>query len=328
MLPKETSLILALCWACFTAPWLIAQDEPDPQAVAPVVEEVGPEAAFDKQAIELAPEILKIFERSCRECHDSSVKKPKGGFGFVMDLARMREDPDYIVPGDAEDSEIYLLIIDPDDEFVMPPPESDFPSLTQEEKEMVKDWINGGAPPVIEQETELEPAADAPEETGPAEPEETGDPLMVEEDGEKVFSLSNFFARTHPLLVHFPIALLMLGLFAEAVRQVRPKDHLEVVVGWCLWFGMLGALFSAASGWLNVDVAGWSDEKIFKHRWSGVAVAVLSVVCAVMHPIVLRWDKKPIRITFWILLLLTGIAVSIAGHTGGELIYGENYLWP
>jgi hypothetical protein len=91
---------------------------------------------------------------------------------------------------------------------------------------------------------------------------------------------------------------------------------------------MLGALVSAASGWLNVDVAGWSDEKIFAHRWSGVAVAVLSVVCAVMHPILLRWDKKPVRITFWILLLLTGIAVSIAGHTGGELIYGENYLWP
>ncbi|HAD21269.1 MAG TPA: hypothetical protein DCF87_04040, partial [Opitutae bacterium] len=50
-----------------------------------------------------------------------------------------------IVPGSIEDSESWMRIISDDEDDVMPPPET-HKSLTSEEKKLVKQWIEEGAP--------------------------------------------------------------------------------------------------------------------------------------------------------------------------------------
>ncbi|MFW6217481.1 MAG: c-type cytochrome domain-containing protein, partial [Verrucomicrobiota bacterium] len=101
-------------------------------------------------AAELVPTVLSIFERSCADCHDSARARPKGGFGNIMDLAAIRKDPALLVPGEPMESELYLLITDPDPEFMMPPPDSDHPELTRVESRLVEQWILGGAPASVD----------------------------------------------------------------------------------------------------------------------------------------------------------------------------------
>src|SRR5215470_9331002 len=62
-----------------------------------------------------------------------------------------------------------------------------------------------------------------------------------------VDALLAVFGRFHVLLVHFPIALLLVGAFLSV--WPRRDAGREAAVSWCLALGLLGALAAAASGW-------------------------------------------------------------------------------
>jgi len=265
-------------------------------------------------AVELVPVVLSIFERSCADCHDTSRARPKGGFGNIMNLAEIREDPDYIVPGEPLESELYLLVVDPEPDFRMPPVDGDHPQLTETEARLVRQWILLGAPASVE----------------PEEPDATVVDEIVEEAGDEIaeaaFDLRKTVAKAHPLLVHFPIALLLAGILAELVRKAGiQRERLAAAAAWCLWLGAIGAIFATISGWLNVSVAGHSDETVFIHRWSGVAVAVVAVLVLLVRCWRGENRKAPQLIALGLMILLL-IAITIAGHTGGELVYGEGYF--
>jgi len=96
-----------------------------------------------EKALDLAGNVHVIFERKCNECHGSHLKKPEGKFGHVLDLKRMADNLDYVERGKAHKSELYRLVNDgempPDDHPKTPP-------LTGEEKDIVRRWIQAGAP--------------------------------------------------------------------------------------------------------------------------------------------------------------------------------------
>ncbi len=96
-----------------------------------------------EEALDLAGNVHVIFERKCNECHGSHLAKPDGRFGYVLDLRRIAENLDYVVPGKAWESEIYRLV----DEGEMPPDDHPkTPPLTAEEKDVVRRWIQAGSP--------------------------------------------------------------------------------------------------------------------------------------------------------------------------------------
>jgi uncharacterized membrane protein len=57
-------------------------------------------------------------------------------------------------------------------------------------------------------------------------------------------------ADLHPLLVHFPVALLTFGAFADLAASVRKNPAAEVVGWWAQLAGTAGILLSAATGLL------------------------------------------------------------------------------
>ena len=100
------------------------------------------EAPKDEQ-LRLAGSVHVIFERKCNECHGSQLKKPEGKFGYVLDLKRIADNEDYVVRGKPKDSDLFRMVRDeempPDDHPKTPP-------LTAHEKDIVRRWINIGAP--------------------------------------------------------------------------------------------------------------------------------------------------------------------------------------
>jgi len=128
--------------------------------------------------------------------------------------------------------------------------------------------------------------------------------------------------RLHPVLVHFPIALLLAALVLELFRPRRDGPNEAGFA--CLVLGTLGALAAAGSGWLFAahDSPGMPDV-LFRHRWSGVGAA--AGACATLLS-AWRWRRgagaaRPTRLG----LVLTAALVGFSGHLGGTMVYGEGF---
>lgn len=278
----------------------------------------GDESVFTAQDLF---DVYQVMHVHCAECHGGHLRRPKSGMGHILDLKRLGENEDWVTPGDPGNSELYLVMIDPDPDFVMPPPDSGIPPVPDEGVELVKRWIEAGAPGeptdrVQRLSSEAEEAISHTAELDEAPPAKAS------------FDLKRTFALAHPLLVHFPIALLLVGALCEGLVAVRPRWRgLEPTVRLTLVLGAFGALVSAASGWLDVSVQGYAPDTVFTHRWLGVSLGITATITAVFSEIAYRSGKMPLRWILRILLLAVVILVSLAGHTGGELVHGEGYLF-
>jgi uncharacterized membrane protein len=259
---------------------------------------VGAQETLPARQGELAWEVYRIFQRHCAECHGGHRTKPKGNFGQILDLERVSGNPKYLVPGDPDESEIYLLMTDSDPSFLMPPPDSDTPPVSTADLALVRAWIEGGAG------LGLDAAVAAVRSSG-------------EQTLERPSStrLASWLGGQHPLLVHFPVALLLAALGADlcGLREARR---------WCLWIGALGALASVGSGWLWAGVEGYRPDTVSLHRWLGVATAGLATASVVALEVARRGRDRRGDLIVRLLMLLTAFLVIFAGHSGGELVHG------
>ncbi|MCJ8329293.1 MAG: c-type cytochrome [Lentisphaeria bacterium] len=248
--------------------------------------------ATDKKSFQ----VYKLFQEKCSDCHGGHKKKPKE-FGYILDLKRLAENPDYISKGDAEESELYKLLIEEDEEMRMPPTESkyDITALSPDEITLVKEWINAMG------------KTDAPVNT------------QVDPEEKKPITIKQRIAYLHPVVIHFPIACIIAAFLAELLLFFKPGiDWLNGARRWSLWLGSAGAVASAFCGWQLADVLGYS-ESIFNHRWLGIASMVLAIFATIANE---RIDRKTKKV--WIvriLLLIAAGLVAASGHTGGEIVH-------
>jgi len=258
-----------------------------------------------------AKQIHDIFVRSCAECHGTEVARPKAGFGFVNDLTRLAADPSMIVPGEPDQSEIYRVLVEEDEDLKMPPPKSDIAALSESEISAVRNWILAGAPPPA-----MEAAAVASGTPASA-------PIVLPERG--VMTPKVYFAHMHPILVHFPIALLMAAALVEFVGIWRRRFFAEPV-RWMLVLGVLGGCASLATGWVNAEVEGFANATVFAHRWLAVSTNGLALLALLTAAIALRTGNRGLQTIARLLLFAAALLVGVTGHTGGILVYGEDYL--
>ena len=100
-----------------------------------------------KSEISYNRDIRPILSNHCFSCHglDEEHRKAKLRLDVREEAIISRDGIQAIAPGSIEDSESWMRIISDDEDDVMPPPET-HKSLTSEEKELVKQWIEEGAP--------------------------------------------------------------------------------------------------------------------------------------------------------------------------------------
>jgi hypothetical protein len=97
--------------------------------------------------IDFNQDIRPLLSDRCYACHGPSEEQRAGGFRLdVQESAFSEADSGEIpiVPGDAEASGIYQRITS-DDEFMVMPPADSNKSLTDEERELIRRWIDQGA---------------------------------------------------------------------------------------------------------------------------------------------------------------------------------------
>jgi uncharacterized membrane protein len=128
----------------------------------------------------------------------------------------------------------------------------------------------------------------------------------------------------HPMIVHFPIALLFLAGIFELVYLFLRKPEFDLVGRWLLYLGTIGAGLAALSGWLGeqtVAPVAAAHDVIEKHQrfayfTLGIS-ALLSFWRAATQP---RGGPRP-RPLFAAGLVVLLTLLWYTGHEGGELVF-------
>jgi uncharacterized membrane protein len=132
-------------------------------------------------------------------------------------------------------------------------------------------------------------------------------------------NLAIFVGRFHPLVVHLPIALVMVLALVEGVSLVFRRQLPDFWLRLLLVLTAAGAMTAVGCGWLLASGGGYDPGLLNLHRWLGTAVGGLAVVALVVQ---LTGSTIGYRIVLGAMLATLGAA----SHLGGSITHGETYL--
>ncbi len=259
-------------------------------------------------------DIAPIFRAACLDCH--GPKDAKNDFR-VDDPEVLME---YIEPEDVESSSMFIDYLTVDDEDMLMPPESHGGPLQPGELALIRVWIEEGAHWPEGYQLVAEAAAVA------AQPVVVAAPQTL---AERVWSAQGFL---HPATVHFPIAFFVLGAAFVVLGWKWPAVGTQIPLA-CLLLGALSAIAATAMGWSFATEQGFGNgwnifdwgREIDVHRWSGLIVAIVSSIVAIIALVAIWKDSQSLTTTWKIGLLVCAGMVGAVGHQGGELSYGEDF---
>lgn len=140
------------------------------------------------------------------------------------------------------------------------------------------------------------------------------------------FWLWTFLGRLHPLLVHFPVALIVFAALLELLTlrkfhsPIRPGIYLSIAAG------ALSAAVAVAAGWLLMASGEYGGATITIHQWSGMVTAILAIGSFFLLKSARKRATKLLIISYRTCLFAGLLGVAIAGHFGASLTHGEDYL--
>jgi uncharacterized membrane protein len=135
----------------------------------------------------------------------------------------------------------------------------------------------------------------------------------------------SLIGRLHPLLVHFPIALVLTAGAAEIAATVTRAG---------LWRAIgvanlrAGALMAVATVIAGLELASASFEEVASslvwHRGAGVMATLAAIATALIAG---RQTGRSLH-AYRAMLLVTVVLMTITAHLGAALVWGWSFLWP
>ncbi|RFS21976.1 hypothetical protein DVR12_15130 [Chitinophaga silvatica] len=134
-------------------------------------------------------------------------------------------------------------------------------------------------------------------------------------------SWQQLIGRSHPLLVHLPIGILLLALVLALLSRRQQWQNLKAAIPVTLLAGFISAVCSCFTGYLLSLDGGYEDGILSIHQYLGIAVAVSSLTLYLLYT---KWEK----LKKWQLpgIIIIALLLSITGHYGGSLTHGDDYL--
>ncbi len=129
--------------------------------------------------------------------------------------------------------------------------------------------------------------------------------------------------RFHLVLIHFPIALVLVA-FALEFRTFKSDETKVSVINLMLGGGAVSGILSVIAGLILADASsfqGAAAEHLELHRWLGIASTVLACVAFFLS----AKTTLPRTVVMAVTALATGGIVA-TGHFGGVLVHGDGYL--
>ncbi|GAA4467809.1 ribonuclease inhibitor [Nibrella saemangeumensis] len=135
-----------------------------------------------------------------------------------------------------------------------------------------------------------------------------------------------FFGHFHPVVVHLPIGFVIVAGILELGRLTNQIQISRSAMATIFLWSAISATAACVFGYLLSLGGGYDEELLDQHMWQGIGVAVFTWLAWFVKSE--RWgDMLPISQLFYLpALTLTVIMITLAGHYGGSLTHGSDYL--
>lgn len=129
----------------------------------------------------------------------------------------------------------------------------------------------------------------------------------------------NLLGRLHPLVIHFPIGLLIGVLLVETWNKWR---KISVDYRGLIYLGAFSTLISAVFGFVLRESEAYSGTLVTQHQWSGFLASFVACITALAY----YWQAKlPADLPYY-LLWFNALILGFTAHLGGSITHGEGYL--
>jgi uncharacterized membrane protein len=131
--------------------------------------------------------------------------------------------------------------------------------------------------------------------------------------------------RMHPMILHFPIVLLLLSMVMEFFRFKSAYSNQEFYrnfVSDLLFVGVVTSGITTIMGIFLSQEEGYAGTVLNWHKWSGVSVFFVASFIYTSRD--RGWYKAPVARAG---ALITTLCLIFAGHFGAALTHGDNFIW-
>ncbi len=130
-----------------------------------------------------------------------------------------------------------------------------------------------------------------------------------------------FFAKLHPMIVHFPVGLLISGVVFEIYGVLRNEEVVATAGRFNIRFGfwcLFPVLLVGFLGMLSLE----NTEKFRDFLSSHLKFAFTTAGVFILAMLVSRYFRQPWGRVLYLLIIATGgICVLTTGYFGGELVH-------
>ena len=149
---------------------------------------------------------------------------------------------------------------------------------------------------------------------------------VAADENDAVFKSLSEFPNLHPLVVHFPIVLLLLAFISQLASFFVFQKPLSWVTILLLLGGIIGAVF--ASNVFHPHTTGLTEnmQKMLEtHELYASLTTWLAVIALFLKIISHNWLNRKRWVEIVVLIFLAGsaITVSLAGHLGAQMVHVE-----
>jgi uncharacterized membrane protein len=147
-------------------------------------------------------------------------------------------------------------------------------------------------------------------------------------------SLVLFFGRFHPVLLHFPIVLVLLTLIFEGLNvyqklsngKFQRLSNISYLVGPLLLIAVISSLITVIGGYLLFQSGEYQGELVQQHLWGGVLLIISLNSAALFYFWPNSQSNRNIQAPYQGFLFLAGALVIITSHLGGSITHGDGFL--
>ena len=132
-------------------------------------------------------------------------------------------------------------------------------------------------------------------------------------------------AHLHPLVLHFPMALVLVGAVAMLWNWFRGEEGVGDFAFHCIWIGAALAVVASASGWFLAE--GETGERDLEwHRWFAIGTTGALFLLAILSSLSRTDDRPGLLAATRLLTLITAGGMAFTGHLGGNMKWGDGFV--
>lgn len=135
------------------------------------------------------------------------------------------------------------------------------------------------------------------------------------------------FSTLHPLVVHFPIVLLIIAALLQLIGLFYTKNNWDYITLFLLAGGALGAYLSGSYFHPHTEGLTQQAHEILERHELFASLTLFSAIAALLLKVagmfIFKTRKRVFAIITALVLLFSAVSVSVAGHWGAYLTHVE-----